>query len=297
MGGEDGTIVSNSVTVVSLATGEMLQTWDMYDNVKISPNGTELIRLRDAQAFEIWDIKSGEKIREIELPLNGYSIFTHGPFQISPDGTKILFSYIPNDPATGNTQPATTIMLDVLDGKTLFTENSLMAFFTPEGSQFTSITNTSEAGKNLKVTVCDIQTGNVLRTFSINAPDASDFHLDPAGRYLFTTYSGGGGGGVDNTPSYIFFSHGYIMDGSVRQWDFQTGDFVWEYPIVSQGLIPSPDGTRIFTSSDALISWRIETPAQLIAWVCSNRYVAEFSPEQRERYRIETKESVCKSKN
>jgi hypothetical protein len=99
---------------------------------------------------------------------------------------------------------------------------------------------------------------------------------------------------MDNTPSYIFFGHGYTMDGSVRQWDFQTGDFVWEYPIVSQGLIPSPDGTRIFTSSDALISWRIDTPAQLIAWACSNRYVAEFTPEQRKRYRIETTESVCK---
>ncbi len=295
VGSEEGKIVSNAITVVSLKTGKVLQSWEMYDTAAISPNGKELIVLRNAEAFEVWDIQSGEKIRTIDLPLDGNSIFTYRPFTFSPDGSKILFSYVTFASDTGDILSNTVLVMDLKSGETLYKGDGLYALFTPDGSQFVTITNMAETLKNLEVNVRDWKTQSVVRSFTVKTPEGSEFQFDPSGKFLYTTYSGGGGGSVYSTPSFIFYSHGYTLTASAKQWDFATGDLVWEYPVVTQQLVFMPDGSRIFVGSDSLSTWRIETTDQLIAWACSNRYVADLSPEQRERYHIETTESICKS--
>jgi WD40 repeat protein len=267
----------------------------MYDTAKISPQGNELITFSDENLFRVWDIASGNKLREFPLPLNNLNIFTYRPFDLSPDGSKLLFSYVTSDQASGDIKPASTILMDVATGDIIFTEDSQYAFFTPDGSQFVTITNASDAGNNLKLTVRDSKEGTALRTFGIDASAEAEFQMDPGGRYIFTAFGGGGGTDTDMTPSGIFYGHSYTLDGSVKQWDFSTGDLIWEFPIASQNIVPSPDGAQLFSGANDLRSWRLDTPAQLLAWACSNRYVPEFTPEQRDLYGIKNDLSICKT--
>jgi WD40 repeat protein len=291
---EVGTITSQSTNVVSLKDGRIVQSWDMYATAKFSPDGKELVAFVD-QKFQILDIASGKKVREFELPLGKFTINTNNEFELSPDGSQILFSYVPNDPNTGNTQPATTVLMDTTSGKTLVTFAAKSAIFTPDSAQFVTISSPADSGEKLQLTIYDSKSRKVIRELSITAPGESDVQVDPSGKYVFTAYGGGGGFGMDTTPSGIIYRHSYQLAGFIGQWDFTTSNLLWEFPVASQDVVFSPDGTRIFTGAEDFRVWRMDSAAQLIAWACSNRYVPDFTPEQRDFFGIKNEVSVCKT--
>jgi WD40 repeat protein len=294
--GADGQALSSKTNVISLKNGETLQSWDMYGSAEISPNGQELIVLSDYQKFQVWNIQTGKMLREFSIPMNGLTVFTANPFALSADGTKLLYSYQPGDPTNGNTSSPVTVLMDTISGKLLFTNNDQVSAFTPDGSQFITAQSKSFGGGELTLTIWDTGSGKSVRQINILAPLMSTFIFSPNGQSLFTASPmGGGGGGGDSTPSGIFYGSGFVQSGSLKQWDFATGDLIWEYPARTQNIIIPPDGTYFISSTDEILYWRFDTAPQLIAWACSNRYVPEFTPEEVDQYRIENASSICKS--
>ena len=91
-------------------------------------------------------------------------------------------------------------------------------------------------------------------------------------------------------------------DGLISLWNFETGEQIQQFQGYSAGapawnVVFNPDGRTFFSSSINLqadvIEWRIaEWPLNdLLSWVQNNRYIREFTCEERAQYRIEP---LCK---
>jgi hypothetical protein len=88
--------------------------------------------------------------------------------------------------------------------------------------------------------------------------------------------------------------HQITPTGLVIVWDFETGRQLNRYTSSGLDVTFGPDEHTIFTVfGSAVIQYRITDWAlgQLLDWIEDNRYVREFTCEERVRYRIEP---LCK---
>ena len=83
------------------------------------------------------------------------------------------------------------------------------------------------------------------------------------------------------------------LDGRVILWDAETGELVYIFVLVDESFQTvatfSPDGTQIVSSAnDILTFWDITNlPDDYESWVQDNRYIPDFTCEQRILYTIE----------
>ena len=120
----------------------------------------------------------------------------------------------------------------------------------------------------------DIATGSALRTLRGHNGGVYKARFSPDGRHIIS-------GSEDNT---------------LILWDKETAEPLWRLsghrPTALNFLHPefTPDGTRIISTSEGgdIIAWDVsELPTDMDTWIEENRYIPEFTCEQRELYGME----------
>ncbi|HEX2996057.1 MAG TPA: WD40 repeat domain-containing protein, partial [Anaerolineales bacterium] len=292
-----------NITIASLADGKIVRNWyaELGENgsirsAVISPKGDEVyVYYTDKDNlihFEIWNIHSGKVTKQYVTPYSGNLAYV-----LDRTGTRLLLATSSYD-EDRNMISSSIQMIDTSRGKILFNWNKdlpIGMFFTPDSTQFVLVERILESGTARdNITVYDADTGKEVHKYSMDPGTSVTYEVHPNGRTLISASEGDmRGGGGPGTPSGItggFFS---IIKPSFQQWDFATGELLWNYPISSLPVF-SPDGKRMFNNWDSnLVMWRFDSPEELVAWACVNRYVPEFTPQQRKRFNIKDSVSRC----
>lgn len=262
----------------------------------------------DARSLVLWDVETGAEIRRFE----GHEFYLRS-IAFSPDGRMILSGSQQFGPAwpeqeaggdlflwdaeTGeimhqfeNTEDVTGIAFsrdgrrvltashfwnnitywDVATGQALNRYDYSMGItdviFGPDETTFLA------AGHNGDLILWDLVADKELRRFVGHDTNVWDIDISFDGRYVIS--------GADN--------------GLVILWDFETGEelrrFIGHTTVV-WGVTFSPDGQTAYSSSadGLLIEWQVSEWSldELHDWISKNRYVRDFTCEERETYRID----------
>ena len=313
-GGVDGTLV-----LWDCETGEVIREMPGNEGqivgVSVSPDG----RLALAAAWDflfgtnttsliLWNLDTGEIIRRLE----GFHLFVRS-VAFSPDGktalagtqcypyaaecdrgelllfdittgeisrtfefsdmmvTDIVFSADGRQVLTGSGLPFRATLWDVATGQPIrFFEGQLdivydVAFGPDEQTVLA-------ASADSTVLAWDLETGRALRRFQGHNGEIWGMDISPDGRYLITA----------------------SLDRTVLLWDIETAASLRRYDNSSGkvfDVVFSTDGQKAYSagSGASLIEWETAMPSldELVAWVHENRYIRDFTCEEREQYRIE----------
>lgn len=202
----------------------------------------------------LWDIEAGEQIRQFENTEDVTAI------TFSADGTRVLTSSsVKNmmlwDTTTGQSISRYDYRIGVLDVVFGPNEDTVLA---------------ATADGNL--ILWDFMAGEEVRRFVGHEVAVWDLDISPDGHHVIS--------GAD--------------DGLIILWDFETGRELRRFtghtaPV--WGVVFSPDGQTAYSSSfdGALIEWQISdwSMEEVLDWVQDNRYMRDFTCEERAQYRIE----------
>ena len=249
------------------------------------------------------DVETGEEIHELEG--HEFGLRTHA---FSPDGRQLLTGSIMFGAGWADVEEVDSgdlILWDVQTGRRLrrfedsgaifgieFSANGRYAYTTNLYKEITRVWELStgqeidrffgrvavERGLEEDTLLTDLKlvdpaTGKVIRSFSgSNQGAAMAMDVSPDGRYLIS------GDGIHN----------------VILWDYATGEEIRQLPghtTTVMNAFFSPDGQTAYAAAYAapVIQWRVaDWPLdELLDWVHENRYIREFTCEEREQYRIE----------
>lgn len=209
----------------------------------------------------LWNVATGELIRQFDVNKAVYAI------ALSPDGSQVVVAH--------GAYADHFTLLDVETGH-------VVREFPYTADGITRIANSVMWGPDANTIIVagfggayalDINTGKVLRVFAGHRGSAGTLDHTADWRYLIT-------GGV-GTPSTVIV------------WDYASGQVVRQYP-GQPGMIWelrfSPDEQKAYSSSysGTVIEWQVEDwPLDtLLEWVPENRYVRDFTCDERTEYRI-----------
>lgn len=298
-------LVSSTVNIASLVNGDIIQTYTLPKGadagyVDFSPDG-DLIYLnyKDADGLEhldSWSIATGELVDTFISPDSGdvYSV-------LNSTGTRLLVSSISSDSEYGAIIGSSVQLIDTSNHEVLFKidgKQQMSAFFTPDDSQFVVIKGSEFGELKSDFIVYDAETRKVVNQYMIDVFPLSEFTIMPDGKsFIEVQWGGGAGGGYHATPSGISLrTRNVSVMPLFRQRDWSTGELIWEFPKNTDFASISPDGKHMYSMfGESLAVWRFDSHDELIAWACTNRYVPEFTEQQRERFNIENDISLCNS--
>ncbi|WP_119071297.1 nSTAND1 domain-containing NTPase [Aggregatilinea lenta] len=205
----------------------------------------------------LWDLTAGQEIRRFEPTGSILDI------SISPDGRKAV---------TANSVYDHVTLWDISTGQRIRQVDHIAAavLFTADSRYFLT---GSEGGF---IFLVDAETGADVRFFTAPSARFWAFDISPDQKYVL---AGG-------------------HQGLLVVWSFETGEELqrfWgrSYSTVLWNVVFSPDGQTAYSSTfgpqEDVIQWRItDWPLDdLFAWVRENRYVRDFTCEERAQYRIE----------
>jgi len=253
LGLADGRIrVLNSVdgSLVRLLTGHS----SAVSTLAFSPDGTRLVSGSRDYSLRLWNINTGEEIARY----SGHS-GTVNSVAYSPDGTTLASA----------SRDRLIILWDAVNGGELrrlagHTDSVLSVDFSPDGTQLLS------GSLDHTLRLWEVATGQ------------------EATRLL---------GHTDGVTSVRFSPNGELAlsgsrDATVRVWDMDSGIEVRQL-IGHSGAVNSvtfsADGSRALSSAQdrSLRLWYISPLDELLQWTQENRYVRDFTCNEREQYRVE----------
>lgn len=284
--------------------------------IVFSPDGKQvLIAVTDwfggsgQGSLMLWDMESGDL-------LQSFGGFEYLPVDtsFSADGKVVLLNTSQWGNAWSESYHGETIAWDAVTGNEVLRLDSDVwlnaSFFTEDGHYI--ITGSGTEG-GVGVIVWDTETGKAVRHFMPNLPITD---LIPVTGTTYTLAGTGGGEIIlldyvtgeeirrfcchNNWVRYLDLSadQRYVISADqsavVVLWDFATGQEVrrfYGHEGFSWAVVFSPDGQTAFSAGmdGSVIEWQIADPSlnELISWVRANRYIPEFTCEDRVRYRIE----------
>jgi WD40 repeat protein len=292
-----------------------------FTSARFSPDGRQAL-LGSSDAFDggsagqavLWDIATGDIIHE-------WTEFKYFPRSaaFSPDGRTALVGTLQWGTAWEEEGGGELVLLDLITGKEVWRFEATSAIldisFSPDGRR--AVTANSVYGP---VTLWDVATGQPVRQFE----HFSHSVLFTSNSRYFLTDSGGGfiylvdaetGANVrvfmGSTSSFwsiaVSPDQQYLLAGGegglLVMWNFETGKRSPHFQghgssTSTWNVVFSPDGQTAFSSAldkhGHVIEWRIAEWSlnDLLAWIYENRYVRDFTCEERTQYRIEP---LCKS--
>ncbi|MCH8877650.1 MAG: PQQ-binding-like beta-propeller repeat protein [Chloroflexi bacterium] len=198
------------------------QVWSLA----ISPDGRTALTGFNSGGLAVWDLESGEKLRNLE-----------GPAGLSEEAA--------------------------VEG----------VAFTPDGKAF--LTGAFDGS----VILWDFLTGEIIRTYLNDAGTAVHLvDISPDGSAVIAAFGLPGGIG-ESTKAVIL-------------WDLQTGEELERFEGHTEwvrGTAFSPDGSKIISASgDGTVRiWEV-AHIDLFDWIDSNRYVRDLTPEELQRFGLES---------
>lgn len=282
-----------------IATGERLRTFsghtgDVY-MVDFSPDGRTALSASEDQMVILWDVETGQPIRTFSGHADKVPSVT-----FSSDGRTALSGSWDN----------TLILWDVETGQSIRTFSGhegevLDVAFSPDGRTALS------ASSDTTLILWDVTTGESLRTFSGHismvtlvafSPDGTTaFSGDDEGILILWDVATGESrhtlrGHTDTVVDGAFSPDGKTLlsasyDHTLILWDVATGERlrIFSDPSIIMSVAFSPDGKTALsgTQDGRLTVWRIDPLDQLIEWTFANRYVREFTCNERNEYNLE----------
>lgn len=277
--------------------------WELHDifaeivddpiifSVAFSPDGRQIATLSESAPsyLRIWDAVSREKLREVELGLDGRVIATtDGNLDYSPDGKRIIVAY---------TNPVIRV-IDVETGKVALEikhdKAARSVAFSPDGKRLLTVDPADDIP-----TLWDAETGRLLtRLEGGSTTSAADF--SPDGRYvvgsgdqthvwdaesgkIIATVTGRGSNYIQ-APSISPDGRLIAVPGNpVRVYDLDTQKELFALTIGASMVTFSPDSARLATSGDGLIGvWDATTGASIfMAGHARGADAVAFSPDGR----------------
>lgn len=243
-------------------TGELVRTFsghfDTIQDIAFSPDGSLLASGEwGGEQVIIWDVETGEALHKLEGH-NGRA----AAVVFSPDG-KILYS----GSGDGGLRAWNTESGELLQVLAEHTDAILDLDITDDGSKLVAATN------DRVVVLWDVTTGEQLKTLRGHTESMTTIMFSPDERYILSAAD----------------------DDTLILWDIETGKpaqrlvgHTSTLPTIVWGAF-SPDGQSIVSASPfEIILWDVDPLLEAYdSWVVANRYIPDFTCEQRELYTIE----------
>lgn len=290
------TETASTVYVRALSDGHILREWPGIADAEFLPDGENMLVHywddKDLNHIEIRNISTGQIISNLTpVALSGWI-----QYSLSPDGTWLAIFTEEYD-EEGNKLSESNSIVDTANGNTLLLlpNNLNLGMIMPDENHLFT-TDEIVLANATQLSVWNLDSGEKKREFPITRASMGIYQSAPDGRFLFTSApSMSGGGGTLTFPSGISRDFAVFMIGNLKQWDFQTGELVWEFPLTADTISFSADGSHMLTTSlgEGANIWRMDSNEQLVVWACQNRYVAKFSQAQRDHFGITDETSPC----
>ncbi len=258
--------VVTQLTLWNVETGEEIRNFANHEfqwrSVALSPDGR--LALSGTQDFGdeeiggeliLWDIETGQQVR---------------PFDTTQDITSVAFSRDGRRAISGSCYFSSAVVWNVENGQAIreFPDQPciLDVLYGPDETTIVSAANEGS------ITEWDVETGEWVRQFVGHDGPVWSLDLSPDNRTMASGSS----------------------DGTVIIWDYATGNMLrrfeghmgWVFDVEF-----SPDGERLYSASaDGTVrewqvsGWELD---DLFNWVHENRYLREFTCEERAQYRVE----------
>ena len=271
-----GGTTATSLMLVNVGTGEVthhLEGHEFYVRAAaFSPDGRFV--LTGSQQYPLspddpiqgdlilWDVASGEIVRRFD------DVDSVTDVEFSQDGSRVLTSS--SDP-----RPNGVILWNVASGSPIRSFNipgiSNEGFFNVVlGPGEQTVLATTGTGKLI---LWDIETGEIIPRFAGHTEWATGLDISPDGKYVLSGQNGG-----------IMILWDFASGRELRRWQ---ADPAWVWDIAF-----SPDGQTAFSGplwGQWVSQWQITAPSldEVMSWIAENRYVRDFTCEERAQYRIE----------
>lgn len=253
------------VHVWNIETGEQHFTFDRHIgailDIAISPNGRiAAIGEGEGARIVLWDVTTGERLRELEEHQDWVMALV-----FSPNG-QYLYS---------GGRDGSLFKWDVQTGKILmkFDGHPILIRDIDASNDGTRLISGSD---DFTAIVWDTSTGDAMFTLLGHTGFIFDVEFSPDASTILTS----------------------SLDGTVILWDAQTGQRLRTYVATSNPLnlqaIFTPDGQTIISGANDMLTIWDASPlsVDLETWVTENRYIPDFTCEQRALYIIEP---LCES--
>jgi WD40 repeat protein/DNA-binding CsgD family transcriptional regulator len=296
------TIVDTTIRLIDTTTGQVIHELVGHENtvrgLAFSPDGNYLISGGWDTDIYVWDIETGQQSRivaEDEFIIMDLTMNDDGQFAI-PYGERetqiVLFDY-----ETGE-------RIATFDGHT---DQIFALEYSPDGELLYS------GARNAELYQWDIETGEIIQEFVGHLEWVHHLDVNSDGGKLVSASADHTAIVWDtSTGETLMTLHAHTdeiivaefspddnlimtasLDGRVILWDAETGELVYIFVLVDESFQTvatfSPDGTQIVSSAnDILTFWDITNlPDDYESWVQDNRYIPDFTCEQRILYTIE----------
>ena len=244
----------NTVKLWDVVTGNELTTLNGHESgvlsVAFSPDGNTLASASQDKTVKLWDISSSKTLS---------TLIGHGSWvssvTFSPDGNTLASASRDNtvklwDVATGN-------VLATLNGHH---DSVISVTFSPDGNALAS------ASWDNTVKLWDMGTGNLLTTLNGHNSRVNSVAFSPDGNTLAASDGNG-----------------------IKLWDVATGNVLTKLN-GSDDIAFSPDGNILVSGKGRKIMlWNISSLPLLRQWVQENRFIREFTCEERTRFNMPVK--------
>ncbi len=297
-----------SVVLTDLTTGAEVQRLeghtDIVRSVAFTPDGREGLSASLDGSVIVWNLATGEQIRRFDG--HKYPVLS---VDVSPDGKTALSAALD---LSGSGNDGELLLWDIDTGKIIQKLDAavLNAVFSPDGQ--TALVSVVGFDHD-DVETWDLQSGQILKTFTVGSDPAWGLAFSPDGSYALLGLGDGTVrlwnidtseevlrfvGHTDLVNSVAFSPDGRTAlsassDNTLILWDTATGAEIHRF-VGHTGMVRSvtysQDGKDALSGSrDATIRlWRIFSSADdLVEWVHANRYVRDLTCGERQQYRIE----------
>ena len=292
------------IQLVNIETGEIVQELMATRPVltlAFTPDGRYLLSghvgSTDYPDAIMWDIETGEQVFEIDGIYDGIA-----DASVSQDGQLAVLGEI-----VGNY----IILWDITTGESHILEGHIdfveAVVFSPDGQYVYS------GGRDGALLQWDVQTGKIISQFAGHAVKIRDIDVNSDGTKLVSGSHDTTAIVWDTSTGEALFTlrghTGFIkdvefspddsiiltssLDGTIILWDTETGGRIRTY-VAGQDPLNlhahfSPDGQTFISGANNLLTiWDVsQLETDLATWVTENRYIPDFTCEQRELYRIE----------
>ncbi len=163
--------VDNGIELPSIYAwdiGGLTYGYDGTHSLTMSPDGKFIFSWSGLEGVaSFWEIETQARVMAIKIPRSEYSQYKPGfyPVAISPDNTKLVFSY------SLNPDLHIATVYSIPDGNELYRISSYFATFSPDGSVIAA-----SVGNN-RIRFYDSQTGNILGDVTSKYPNQDGFQL------------------------------------------------------------------------------------------------------------------------